>query len=598
MTDEKRRQMQELRKQAITVERKISNRLSATILDDASKTLPASDTDSSSSSTSKSRSSSGETATSQEISKMPRRSQLQQTQTFIYDSTQQQQPQQPQQQPQQRPQTLSIGANHVLLPTICVNPPTPLQQPPNPPPFPAICPTVDSICNRQLTSARRKLNKITSRIMHFEQTQFGGLLREQHGPIELLWQNQTLCTPLAEKRAMQRSSTSPALHAEHEQGQQMQRSRSFTLEQPSQALVDHMQRAANETATTTMATPSPPPPPLPPPPAGAALATLEAKTSSPRCHFNTSCSTSKSLSCLRRDTVESKAKQVQRVASCTSNTMTSRRSGGHTPGRLQQQQQQIRELLQRALHETADVMEEQDVEKRRQLTVAKQKMLEDIKSAHRDRFHQLVQYQLEEQRRMQAEFDRQQKLLIEQICADINVSSYALEQPLAADGELLTNGKSEYTSTDDLPSLSTKSESQSEEDLQLLQENESAASTSRKRLFEDVERKRVRRSHEPLADLSLESLPGSSSSPKSRVRKPAQRSVSKPPSKLASPPVTSRLSRPQTPASNANSTSKGAGNRTPQKSRRSSSPAKTGKQQPNVLNRQRQSVSPSRQTVS
>lgn len=598
MTEEKRRQMQELRKQAITMERKISNRLPATILEDASKTLPASDTDSSSNSsstTTKGRSSSGETANSQEMTIMPRRSQLQQTQTFIYDSTRQQQP-------QQRPQTLSIGSNHVLLPTICVNPPTPLQQPPKPPPFPAICPTVDSICNRKLTSARRKLNKITSRIMHFEQTELGSLLREQQGPIEMLWQNQTLFTPLVEKRAMQRSSTSPALHAGHEQGQQMQRSRSFTLEKPSQALVEHMQRVANETAATTMATPSPPPPPPPlpplPPPVGAAQATLEAKTSLPRCHFNISCSSTKSLSSLRRDTVESKAKQVQRVASSTSTTMTSRRSGGHTPGRLQQQQQQIRELLQRALHETTDVMEEQDVEKHRQLAVAKQKMLKDIKSAHRDRFQQLVQYQLEEQRRMQAEFDRQQKLLIEQICADINVSTYALEQPLAAAGEVLTNGKSEYTSTDDLPSLSTKSETQSEEDLQLLQANESAASTARKRLFEEVERKTVRGSYEALQDLSLESLPSSSSSPKSRVRKPAQRNVSKPTGKLASPPVTSRLSRPQTPASNANSTTMGAGRRTPQKSRTSTSPAKSGKQQPNVLNRQRQSVSPSRQTVS
>lgn len=578
--------MQELRKQAISVEHRVSNRLSATTLADASKTLPASDTDSSSNSSTKS-SSSGETAKSQETSIMPRHNQLQQTPTFIYDSTQQQQQQQ---QPQQRPQTLSIGSNHMLLPTICVNPPTPLQ----PPPLPAPCPTVESICNRKLTSARRKLNKITNRIMHFEQNEFGGLIPEQ-GPIELLWQNETLFTPLAEKRAMQRSSTSPALHAGHEQGQQMQRSRSFTLEQPSQALVDHMQRVANEneTTATTMVT-TPPPPPLPPLPAEAAQAPLEAKTTSPRCHFNTSCSSPKSLSNLRRDTVESKAKQVQRVTRSASTTMTtSRRSGGHTPGRLQQQQQQIKELLQRALHETTDVIEEQDVEKRRQLAVAKQKMLKDIKSAHRDRFQQLVQYQLEEQRRMQAEFDRQQKLLIEQICADINVSTYAMEQSLSADGEILTNGKSEYTSTDDLPSLSTKSETQSEEDL-LLHANDSAASTARKRLFEDADRRRVRESHEALQDLSLESLPSSSSSPKSRVRKPVQRNVSKPTSKLAPPPVTSRLSRPQTPASNSTST----GKRSPTKSRVSSSPAKSGKQQPNVLNRQRQSVSPSRQTVS
>lgn len=511
---------------------------------------------------------------------MTRHSQLQQTQTFIYDSTQQQQ--QPQeQQPQQRPQTLNIGSNHMLLPTICVNPPTPLQ----PPPLPATCPTVESIGNRKLTSARRKLNKITNRIMHFEQTDFGGLVPEQ-GPIELLWQNETLFTPLAEKRAMQRSSTSPALHAGHEEGQQMQRSRSFTLEEPSQALVEHMQRVAIENGTTVTTMVTPPPPPVPPLPAVAAQAPLEAKTSSPRCHFNTSCSSPKSLSNLRRDTVESKAKQVHRVASSASTNMTSRRSGGHTPGRLQQQQQQIKELLQRALHETTDVIEEQDVEKRRQLAMAKQKMLKDIKSAHRDRFQQLVQYQLEEQRRMQAEFDRQQKLLIEQICADINVSTYAMEEALPVGGEVLTNGKSEYTSTDDLPSLSTKSETQSEEDLQLLHANESAASTARKRLFEDADRK----------DLSLESLPSSSSSAKSRVRKPVQRNVSKPTGKLAPPPVTSRLSRPQTPASNSTSTA--AGKRSPTKSRVSSSPAKSVKQQPNVLNRQRQSVSPSRQTVS
>lgn len=622
MTEEKRRQMQELRKQAIALEirgygmAKASR--SATTLDD--KAWATSDTDSNmtskvskiSSNNSFGSQKSNCSASSQDIMiEIPRRSKLQQTKTYIYDSTQQPQLAQQLLEPPQRsrPQTLSIGSNHVLVPTICVNPPTPLcenKQSPKPPPCPDLCPTVESLCHRKLTVARRKLNNITNRIMLFEQTGNNDQLCDE--PVELLWQNQEIHKPLVDKRMIQRSSTSPALHAgQTSEDQQMQRSRSFTLEQPSQALVEHMQRVANETSTSTdTSTPTPSislnrapslssiptssPPPLPPLPAQAVVE-ASAMTGSPRCHFalpvSPSCSSDQSLQHLRRDTIESKAKQVHRSSSgqsvelCKSVTTSGRRSGGHTPGRLQQQQQQIKELLERALHETKDVMEEQNVEKRRQLAVAKQKMLKDIKSAHRDRFQQLVQYQHEEQRRMQAEFDRQQKLLIEQICADINVSAYAHDQMIAAGGEVIPNGKSEYTSTDDLPSLlevsvARSAELQSEEELQV---NESAGSTARKRLFDE------KGEHDGFHDVSMESL-ASSSSPRNRVRKPVVRSQTK-------PTAANRLNRSQTSASSNSPPVRRVAN----SNKFASSPSKSNPKS-NVVSKPRRSISPSRQMVS
>lgn len=47
---------------------------------------------------------------------------------------------------------------------------------------------------------------------------------------------------------------------------------------------------------------------------------------------------------------------------------------------------------------------------------------------HRERMNQLVIHQEKERRRMQAEFDHQQRQLIEELCAEIDVSS-ATENP-------------------------------------------------------------------------------------------------------------------------------------------------------------------------
>ncbi|BFG04742.1 uncharacterized protein DMAD_03633 [Drosophila madeirensis] len=46
---------------------------------------------------------------------------------------------------------------------------------------------------------------------------------------------------------------------------------------------------------------------------------------------------------------------------------------------------------------------------------------------HRDRFQQLAQHQQTERLRMQREFDRQQELLIKQICAEIDMSNSATD---------------------------------------------------------------------------------------------------------------------------------------------------------------------------
>ncbi|KAH8338036.1 hypothetical protein KR059_003454 [Drosophila kikkawai] len=139
------------------------------------------------------------------------RSGLSQTQTYIYDSTRQGQQQQQQQQ-RRRPQTLGFD-----VPTIQVNPPTPL--------LPMQTPTLPLSPERRL-----KPNKITERIQQFEQTGIGGHIGQ-----------------------ILRSSTSPALAEKQLKPQvakptpppetvTLQRSRSFTLEEPSPALVENMRR--------------------------------------------------------------------------------------------------------------------------------------------------------------------------------------------------------------------------------------------------------------------------------------------------------------------------------------------------------------------
>ncbi|XP_060663122.1 uncharacterized protein LOC132796098 isoform X2 [Drosophila nasuta] len=390
MTADRRQQMWQLKQRALQLEAKYKQQAQC-------------DTSSSSNTSSMS--------TVQRI--LPQQQRLQQTPTYIYDSTQQDALLET---PRSRPQTLqlksgssnssnnSCGSNkncgsntNCGIPSICVNPPTPLE----PNPSLSLSPSANA-SRLQLGHTRRKLNNITSRIMRFERQTDNEAL-----PLQVLWQD----------KRMLRSSTSPALLLPQPEasGQQMQRSRSFTLDEPSPALLAHMQRVGQQQmeqeqqqqqqqqAATTVTATSP---------------------RNPRLVHAT-----QSLAHLRRDTIESKAKQVQRSASSSlvsATTATSRRCGGNSPQRsLQQQQQYLKQLLQRALHEADDVCDEQSQQERKHLTLAKRQMFKDIKLAHRDRFQQLVQYQHEEQRRMQAEFDRQQKFLIEQICADINVAVYA-----------------------------------------------------------------------------------------------------------------------------------------------------------------------------
>ncbi|XP_034487547.1 putative uncharacterized protein DDB_G0277255 isoform X2 [Drosophila innubila] len=575
MTAERRRQMQLLRQRALELEAKYkqSNAVRSTTILDETRVI---DSDSSSGSNSNSSSNDANSSTMSTIQRFP---QLQQTQTFIYDSTRQQSPHSS---PRNRPQTLNVANN--VIPTICVNPPTPLRgdnQPPKPPPSPSP-PKVQY--SRMLGTPRRKLNNITSRIMQFELTGKGEQLQLEPQPMQLLWQNKELS---AVDKRMLRSSTSPSLNAGQTNGMQMQRSRSFTLEEPSPALVEHMKREGSK---------APIPPPLFPPAVGTAAITSGVAQTSPRCRFVlpagsvSCCSSAQSLAHLRRDTVESKAKQVQRSVSSScvdlgnrSTSSAGRRCGGHTRN-LQNQQQQLKQLLQRALHEADDVLDEQDQEERKQLTLAKRQMLKDIKSAHRDRFQQLMQYQHEEQRRMQAEFDRQQKFLIEQICADINVSAYA---PLST--ELSPSGISEYTSTDDLPTPSRSSQN----DTLTLSSKDSALCTARKRLF-DVD-------NESDAPSELLPIDSATSSPKSitnnssnsnnnssnnntnakaKIKKPIQRSHSKAPAarKVTSPVLPSKTP-PARRATNKTTTT-----------------ITKGKPQQPSLSKTRRSASPSRQS--
>ncbi|KAM8721468.1 hypothetical protein ACLKA7_007359 [Drosophila subpalustris] len=564
MTAERRRQMQQLRQRALELEAKYKQAnavRSATSLDET-VTIDSC----SSSSTNSSNDNDANNSTMSTVQRFP---QLQKTQTFIYDSTRQESPLNSS---RSRPQTLNVAKN--VIPTICVNPPTPLRgdnQPPKPPPSPSP-PQIQN--SGMLGTPRRKLNNITSRIMQFELTGRGEQLQLEPQPVHLLWQNKEL-SPV-EKR-MLRSSTSPSLNAGQTNGTQMQRSRSFTLEEPSQALVDHMKREGNKV---------PIPPPLP-------VGTSGVSQTLPPCRFAlpaasvSCCSSAQSLAHLRRDTVESKAKQVQRSVSSSCVDLgkppsPGRRCGGHTRN-LQNQQQQLKQLLQRALHEADDVLEEQDQAERKQLTLAKRQMLKDIKSAHRDRFQQLVQYQHEEQRRMQAEFDRQQKFLIEQICADINVSAYA---PLSTELSPNSGGISEYTSTDDLPTPSRSSQNNSLS----LSTKDSALCTARKRLFDMDTESDVPSELLPIdsATSSPKSITNNSSSnnnnnnAKAKIKKPTQRNHSKTPTaRKATSPV---LSAKKPPTGRA-------------MSKTTTTTMTKSKPQQQSLSKTRRSASPSRQSL-
>lgn len=130
------------------------------------------------------------------------RSGLSQTQTYIYDSTRQSQQ-------RQRPQTLGFD-----VPTIKVNPPTPL------------LPTQALPVSPE---RRLKPNKITERIQQFEHSgsgcRLGQILRSSTSP------------SLAEEQLKPQAEPEPA-----PEPVALQRSRSFTLEEPSPALVETMRR--------------------------------------------------------------------------------------------------------------------------------------------------------------------------------------------------------------------------------------------------------------------------------------------------------------------------------------------------------------------
>ncbi|XP_020803673.1 uncharacterized protein LOC110180352 [Drosophila serrata] len=146
------------------------------------------------------------------------RSGLSQTQTYIYDSTRQ--GQQQQQQHRGRPQTLGFD-----VPTIQVNPPTPLMQ--------TQTPTLPLSPERRLQP-----NKITERIQQFEQSGIGGhigqILRSSTSP--------ALAEPHLSPQGKPVAKNTVKLPPPVQEPVALQRSRSFTLEQPSPALVENMRR--------------------------------------------------------------------------------------------------------------------------------------------------------------------------------------------------------------------------------------------------------------------------------------------------------------------------------------------------------------------
>ncbi|KAI8033502.1 hypothetical protein M5D96_013734 [Drosophila gunungcola] len=286
-------------------------------------------------------------------------SQLQQTETFIYDSTQRQ---------AARPQSLTLNRQ---LPTIQVDPPTP--QPPVEP--------VENV-------SPRRHNRITDRILQFEQSGLGRLL------------------PKVQDKRILRSSTSPSIAAATDQPLELrekaqlstppkpeeagfQRSRSFTLEEPSQVLVEHMQREA--------------------------LAVRP----------------SHSLANFQRQTIESQAKRVNRSPKSSSSTTTTTATTASTPTALattsscSRRDREVERIIERALGEHC------------LLEASRRAGVRNYLRGHRERMNQLVQYQEEERRRMQSQFDLQQRQLIEELCAEIDDSS-STENPdgLVSEGTL------------------------------------------------------------------------------------------------------------------------------------------------------------------
>jgi len=244
------------------------------------------------------------------------------------------------------------------------------------------------------------------------------------------------------------SSTSPLIAECKEQKQQalkktelgtsqpepasFQRSRSFTLEEPSQVLVEHMQR--------------------------------EAQAVRP----------SQSLVNFQRQTIESQAKRVNRSSRCNSSNIATATNTTTNGSSCSRRDREVERIIERALGEHGP------------LEASRKAGVRNYLRSHRERMNQLVLYQEEERRRMQTQFDQQQRQLIEELCAEIDVSS-STENP---DGLV-----SQSTSTGDLQcGLSTPSMSFSNatprsflnmDDFLTMEDSGrmAASSSARKRLF-------------------------------------------------------------------------------------------------------------------
>ncbi|XP_041452035.1 LOW QUALITY PROTEIN: uncharacterized protein LOC111070384 [Drosophila obscura] len=304
----------------------------------------------------------------------------------------------------QRPQSLGLemaNAKDANIPTIQVNPPTPQQQKPQQE-------NSKSLGSSVLTVHQRRLNNITNCILHFEREGLGRMLppatdslpSTSTEPATVVWQGQeildTSTTP-----SLTQPSSSHTFKLNGAGGCPVQRSRSFTLEEPSKVLVEHMQRKADAEARDRE-----------------------------QAHF-------------QRETVESKAKRVSRSPKSRSSTQISGclRLCPVRPNQQEQpasQQTEMSRQEQPNLDEEIELMIERILNEQQLDHVNHVDELRSYLRTHKNRFNQLVQYQHEELLRMQGEFDRQQKFLINQICGEIDLSVYR-------DG--LSKQLSEYTST-------------------------------------------------------------------------------------------------------------------------------------------------------
>ncbi|XP_017145358.1 uncharacterized protein LOC108157696 isoform X1 [Drosophila miranda] len=307
---------------------------------------------------------------------------LQQTKTYIFD-----QPPSTIKMPQ-RPQSLGIevtdaeDTKDAKIPTILVNPPTPQQQELQPG-------DLTSLGCSVLTVHNRRLNNITNRILHFERSGLGKMLPSTSTePATVIWHGQDMEYDTSAKPSLTQTLSSLTIKLNNERAGAgrctVQRSRSFTLEEPSQVLVEHMQRTADAEAR--------------------ALA-----------HF-------------QRETVESKAKRVSRSPK-SRNSIPSRGCLRMRPVSPNKQEQPPRQVMEMLLQDQPNLDQEIDLMIERTLNdhkVAANNVdwLRNYLRTHRDRFNQLVQYQHDERLRMQEEFERQQKFLINQICAEVDLSVY------------------------------------------------------------------------------------------------------------------------------------------------------------------------------